>query len=136
MKTVLQLGLVTGLVAGVCLPALAAEATGTWLRENGASRVKMAACGAALCGTIVWQKEPSLDKNNPEEGQRSRPLVGVRVFYDMKPNGENKWAGKAYNPEDGKTYTGNMTLEGDKLTTQGCVLGGLICRSVGWSRVN
>jgi len=116
--------------------AQAQDATGTWLRENGASRLRFAACGSALCGTIVWLKDPVLDKNNPDEAQRSRPLVGVRVFYDMKPNGGNKWSGKAYNPEDGKVYTGNMTLDDGKLTTQGCVLGGLICRSVNWSRVN
>lgn len=116
--------------------AQAQDATGTWLRENGASRVRFAACGSSLCGTVVWLKDPGLDKNNPDEAQRSRPLVGVRVFYDMKPNGDNKWAGKAYNPEDGKVYTGNMTLDGAKLTTQGCVLGGLICRSVNWTRVN
>ena len=30
----------------------------------------------------------------------------------MKPNGANAWAGTAFNPEDGKEYTGKMSLEG------------------------
>lgn len=121
--------LLTGLV-------LAADASGTWLRENGNSRVRFAACGSALCGTIVWLKNPDVDKHNPNEAERSRSLVGVKVFFDMVPNGANKWAGKAYNPEDGRIYSGYMTLEGDHLTTQGCVLGGIICKSVNWSRAN
>ena len=54
----------------------------------------------------------------------------------MKPNGDNAWSGSAFNPEDGKNYSGKMTLSGDTLTTAGCVLGGLVCKSVKWSRVN
>ena len=108
-----------------CAPAVAGEAAGTWLRDTGASRVKFAACGAALCGTIVWLKDASSDAK-----------VGQKVFFDMKPNGDNAWSGSAFNPEDGKNYSGKMTLSGDTLTTAGCVLGGLVCKSVKWSRVN
>jgi uncharacterized protein (DUF2147 family) len=106
------------------LPAIA-DPSGTWLRDNGNSRVRLAPCGDAICGTIVWLKDAD-----------TASKVGQRVFFDMKPNGENKWSGKAFNPEDGKTYSGNMTLSGRSLTTSGCVLGGIICRSVNWSKVN
>jgi len=105
--------------------ALAQDALGTWLRDNGNSRVRFSKCGEALCGSIVWLKEPT-----------DTAKVGQRVFFDMKPNGAGKWSGSAFNPEDGKTYSGTMSLAGDTLTTAGCVLGGLICRSVKWSRVN
>ncbi|MEN5081751.1 DUF2147 domain-containing protein [Bosea sp. TWI1241] len=105
--------------------AAAQDATGTWLREGGGSRVRFAACGQALCGTVAWLRDPS----GPSK-------VGQRVFFDMKPDGAGKWSGSAFNPEDGKTYSGTMTLSGNALTTSGCVLGGLICRSVKWSRVN
>lgn len=107
------------------LQALAQDAAGTWLRDTGASRVRIAKCGDALCGTLSWLKEPG----GPAK-------VGQRIFYDMKPNGPGKWKGSAFNPEDGKTYSGTMTLAGDTLTTAGCVMGGLICRSVQWSRAN
>jgi uncharacterized protein (DUF2147 family) len=103
--------------------ALAADPSGTWLRESGASRVKIAKCGSAYCGTIVWLK----DASGPAK-------VGQRVFFDMEADGEGKWAGKAFNPEDGKTYTGKMVLAGSKLTTSGCALGGLVCKSVKWSK--
>ena len=39
------------------------------------------------------------------------------------------------NPDDGQTYTGKMLLEGANLTTSGCVFGGLICKSVHWTRL-
>ncbi len=106
-------------------PALAADVAGVWLRDNGHSRVRMAPCGDMVCGTIVWLK----DGDTPSR-------VGQRVFYNMKESGANSWSGNAFNPEDGKTYSGKMSLSGNTLTTSGCVLGGLICRSVGWSRVN
>ncbi len=115
------------LLAGAVLattPALA-DPSGTWLRDNGNSRVRVAPCGDSLCGTIVWLK----DAEGPSK-------VGQRVFFDMKPDGANKWSGKAFNPEDGKTYSGTMSLSGSSLTTAGCVLGGMICRSVNWRKVN
>lgn len=107
-------------------PVLAQDLAGTtWLRETGASRVKFAPCGEALCGSIVWLKDP----NGPAK-------LGQQVFFDMKPDGAGQWAGQAFNPEDGKTYSGKMTLSGATLTTAGCVFGGLICKSTNWSKAN
>ncbi|MBK9083125.1 MAG: DUF2147 domain-containing protein [Rhizobiales bacterium] len=119
------LALAAGVTIAAASGALAQDASGTWLRDSGASRVRIAPCGDALCGTIVWLK----DASGPAK-------VGQRVFYDMKPNGAGSWAGKAFNPEDGKTYSGKMSLSGNSLTTAGCALGGLICKSVQWSRAN
>jgi uncharacterized protein (DUF2147 family) len=119
-----SLALSAGLVV-LATSALAGDPSGTWLRESGASRVKIAKCGAAYCGHIVWLK----DTSGPAK-------VGQRVFYDMMPNGEDAWKGKAFNPEDGKTYSGKMSLSGSSLTTAGCALGGLICKSVNWAKAN
>lgn len=118
-------------------PALAQDVKGTWLSESGETRVKIAECGASLCGTITWLKDPRKDVQNEKESLRSRDLVGVRMMYDIKPNGTNAWAGKLYNITDGKTYTGKMETSGaSALKLSGCVLGGLICKSQTWSRVN
>lgn len=111
---------------GLCLlaaPAAAAGPTGTWLRDSGASRIRFSKCGDALCGTVVWLK----DKSGPAK-------IGQRVFFDMMPDGENRWVGKAFNPEDGKTYSGKLFHNGDELTTSGCVIGVLICKSITWTR--
>lgn len=125
--------------------AFAAEPAGNWLTQNGASRIRIADCGGALCGSIVWLKEPNdaetgkpkTDKNNADSAKRSRPLIGTQIVLSMKPNGANKWTGQVYNAEDGKTYSGNITMTGDNaLQLQGCALGGLVCKSQTWTRAN
>ena len=52
----------------------------------------------------------------------------------MKPTAANHWSGSAHNPEDGRDYDGTMVLAGARLTTQGCALGGMICKTVYWKR--
>ena len=106
--------------------ARADDVGGTWLRETGASKVKFAPCGGAVCGTLVWLKP----------GVETPAKVGQKIFFDMKPTGPGTWAGSAFNPEDGKTYTGKMNLSGGTLTTQGCAMGGMICKSATWTRAN
>ncbi len=125
MGRAVAFGLTALILAGGIAGASAQEVLGVWERDTGASRVRFSKCGDALCGTISWLK----DQNGPAK-------LGQRIFFDMKPSGANKWNGSAFNPEDGKTYSGTMTLSGNSLTTAGCVLGGLICRSVKWARTN
>lgn len=120
-----QTAIAAGMLIAFAAPALAQDVSGTWLRDTGASKVRFAKCGEAMCGTISWLK----DTSGPAK-------LGQRIFYDMKPNGAGKWSGSAFNPEDGKTYSGTMSLAGDTLTTAGCVFGGMICRTVKWSRSN
>ncbi|MCR6734639.1 MAG: DUF2147 domain-containing protein [Afipia sp.] len=108
-------------------PAFSGDAAGTWLRESGASHVKIAPCGGgALCGTLTWIKP----------GTDTKAKVGQRIFFDMKPDGTDSWKGSAFNPEDGQTYAGKMSLSGHSLTTAGCAMGGMICKSTSWTRVN
>jgi uncharacterized protein (DUF2147 family) len=125
--------------------ALAADPAGMWLTQGGNSRIRVADCGGALCGTIVWLKEPNdpdtgkpkTDKNNSDASKRSRPLIGVQIVLGMKPAGADKWSGQVYNAEDGKTYSGNLTFSGgNSLQLQGCALGGLVCKGQTWTKVN
>jgi uncharacterized protein (DUF2147 family) len=125
--------------------AFAADPTGVWLTQTGTSRIRVADCGGALCGTIIWLKEPNdpdtgkpkTDKNNSDAAKRSRPLLGVQIVLGMKPSGADKWAGQVYNAEDGKTYSGNLTFSGgSSLQLQGCALGGLVCKGQTWTKVN
>lgn len=145
----MRMGRYLALVATLALaafdPALAADPTGTWLTQTGGSRIRIADCGGALCGTIIWLKEPNdpdtrkpkTDKNNSDAAKRSRPLLGVQIVLGMKPAGADKWTGQVYNAEDGKTYSGNLTVTGaGSLTLQGCALGGLVCKGQNWTKVN
>ena len=142
----LALAALTGALAIAPLgPAIAADPAGTWLTETGTSRIRIADCGGALCGTVVWMKEPidpethqpRLDKFNADAAKRGRPLMGVTIVLGMKPSGPEKWSGQVYNAEDGKTYTGHITMQGaGALKLEGCALGGLICKAQSWTRVN
>ena len=116
--------LLAALLSAIAMPAMAADVTsGEWLRDTGASHVKFAPCGEFLCGKITWLKDPA---NSPAK-------VGQKVFFDMKQLNDTTWEGKAFNPEDGKEYGGKMTLKGDTLLTEGCVL--FICKSTTWTRI-
>jgi uncharacterized protein (DUF2147 family) len=126
-------------------PAIAADPSGTWLTEAGTSRIRIADCGGVLCGNIVWMKEPidpdtgkpRADTNNPDAAKRSRPLMGVTIVIGMKPSGAGKWSGQVYNAEDGKTYSGSITMVNTSaLKLEGCALAGLICKAQTWTRVN
>jgi uncharacterized protein (DUF2147 family) len=123
-EVLLKLVMVSIATVAFSAAACAAGVNGEWVRIDGVSKVRFSPCGTAICGMISWLK----DSNAPAK-------VGQQVFFDMMPSGEDAWVGKAFNPEDGKTYTGKMTLSGGKLTTSGCVFGGLICKSYDWTRV-
>jgi uncharacterized protein (DUF2147 family) len=127
-------------------PASAADARGKWLTESGKAVVAIVTCGDALCGNVVSLKEPNdpatgkpkTDINNADASKRTRPVIGVQIVIDMKRDGtEPKWKGQVYNAEDGKTYSGSITLvNGTTLNLQGCALGGLICKTQTWTRAN
>ncbi len=137
---------VAGITAALMLvpPALAGDLVGHWLTRDGNATVAIARCGDALCGTIIALKvpndpangRPKTDTNNPDPAKKTRPLIGVQIVFDMKPNGSpDKWDGQVYNAEDGKTYTGSITLTGaSTLDLKGCALGGLICKTQSWTR--
>jgi uncharacterized protein (DUF2147 family) len=107
-------------------PSLADDIFGTWLRDNGALQVKFEPCGDAICGNIVWVKP----------GSDSKAKVGQRLFFEMRPNGVNAWTGKAASPDSGSVYSGKMSIEGSGLNTSGCMVGGLICKSVNWKKIS
>jgi uncharacterized protein (DUF2147 family) len=128
------------MVLGSALPvaAEAAGALGEWLIEDGEARVRIVACGADLCGNVAWIHEgkPTVDVNNPDPAKRSRSLIGSAVLLNLKPSGASEWTGSLYNAEDGRTYTGKLSVVDERhVKVAGCVLGGLLCQSQTWTRV-
>ncbi len=106
-------------------PTLAADIVGTtWLRDDGSAKIRFNRCEDAVCGSIVWLKP----------GRDTKAQVGQRVVYDMRPDGADSWSGKASQPGEDKTYSGKMTIAGNTLTLSGCLIGGLLCKSLVWTR--
>ena len=122
--------------------AMADEAAnGVWMLDSGKVTVRIAPCGSDLCGSIVGlakplnkKGEPKLDKKNPDESLRSRPLIGLTILANMKPSGDNKWKGTIYNADDGRTYSSYMKLSGDNMKVKGCV--GPFCKTMMFIRSN
>lgn len=133
----------SALVPKLAGPALAAEPVGTWYTGDKESQVRIVNCGSALCGSLVWLKEPNdpatgrpkTDKNNADASKRGRPLLGVEIVLAMKPSGTpDQWNGEVYNAQDGKTYSGSFTMTGPNTAElKGCVLS-VICKSQTWTR--
>jgi uncharacterized protein (DUF2147 family) len=136
MKTLMLAGLVTMSLAAGAAPAMAQDPSGTWLSQSGDTRVRIARCGSAYCGTIVAVRNNLKDENNPNPALRTRSLVGVQMISGLQSSGEGAWSGSLYNYTDGKTYSGKMRLVSPAaLELSGYVMG-VICRSQTWSRVN
>jgi uncharacterized protein (DUF2147 family) len=116
-------------------PRPSPDVAGTWLTEGGRSQVRIAPCGGARCGTIIWTKAEVKDVNNPDPGRRTASLVGLQMIRDARQTADG-WTGSLYNPLDGRTYTGRMRLlSATELELSGCVLAGLICKSQTWTRL-
>ena len=118
-----------------------ADPKGLWLAQDGA-RVRVGSCGRGLCATVAMPKSPTdpatgapwTDKNNPDPGQRGRPLVGVAVLYSLMPDGPGKWSGQLYNVENGQTYVGHLLeLDGRTVRVEGCAIG--ICGGQNMTRI-
>jgi uncharacterized protein (DUF2147 family) len=134
-----------GLALIALAPARAADPLGTWLTGDKKGKVHIVNCGGAICGNLVWLQEPNdpdtnkpkLDKNNADAGKKTRPLIGVPIVLNMKPNGDGSWEGQVYNAEDGNTYSGSFTMNSaTSAQLKGCVMGGLICKTQTWTKTN
>lgn len=118
------------LIAG---QAAAASVEGVWRtapRDNGAYiDIEIRPCAgepANLCGIVV----AAYNGAHPD-------VVGKPIIHDMAPAGPNRWAdGEIVRPRRGTKYSSKMALRGNVLQVSGCVVGGLICRSQDWIRVD
>jgi len=114
--------------------AAAAGPVGEWLVEKGLARIRIVDCGSALWGVVSWEAKPGTDHENPDPSLRSRPTLGMPVLLGMTESRPNRWDGKIYNSENGKTYTASISLKDpDTLRVQGCVFS-VLCGGQDWTR--
>lgn len=127
--------LVLALLSGQVLAQTSVDPTGTWLTENGDSKVRIARCGAGYCGTLVSVPGKGLDSKNPDASLQSRSLVGVQIMNAATPSGSG-YEGTLYNPTDGKTYSGSLAVKGPNVVeVSGCVMS-VFCKRQTWKRIN
>jgi uncharacterized protein (DUF2147 family) len=114
--------------------ARAAEPWGEWLVKDKTAQIRIADCASALWGVISWEADQGVDAKNPDLGKRSRPTLGLPILLGLKASGPNRWEGALYNAENGKTYSGGVTVvSAEVLRVRGCVLG-FLCGGEDWTR--
>jgi uncharacterized protein (DUF2147 family) len=138
---------VVALWLSAALPAAAAPAdaiVGSWLTDEGASKVAVTAAksadGATLYnGKLVWLKEPLrdgkpvLDANNADAAVRGRPLIGIPILSGFKADGGGWSGGTVYAPRAGKSFPAELSLAADgRLALK--VKAGLLSKTDYWTR--
>ncbi|MEP6566716.1 MAG: DUF2147 domain-containing protein [Mesorhizobium sp.] len=112
-------------VAGGAIAASVPDPNGVWMRGDGNARVRIAPCGSDICATNLWIKDTSGGEN-----------VGDRLVMTIKPKSADTLVGKAFDPKRHLTFAIQVKVKKASLVTRGCVIGGIVCKNVNWSRVN
>lgn len=104
--------------------AQAAEPFGTWVRPSTGTQVNFYACGGKLCARITGVKD-----------ETRKNTIGTVIMKGAAKAGDNTWKGDLLNTENGKTYSGVVTLESaNALNLKGCVAM-VMCSGETWQRV-
>jgi uncharacterized protein (DUF2147 family) len=121
MMTRFRLSLFALLIATPVATHAAEAVHGLWLRSGHADKLEFFDCEGKLCAHGVI---PTAD-GSPQ------PLI----LRHAAKVGENQWKGDLFNPEDGKLYSGTITLDNpNQLTLKGCLVA-FLCQSETWTRV-
>jgi uncharacterized protein (DUF2147 family) len=140
--------LVLALACGLCALALQAAPPdailGTWLTDDGASKVEVAASRAAdgsgvYSGKVIRLKEPQRDgkplrdANNGDAALRDRPILGLPILSGFKASGGGWSGGTVYSPRAGKSYPAELSIAPDG-RLQLKVDAGLLSKTDYWTR--
>ncbi len=113
------------IVIGAAFPAEASDINGNWARGDGNARVRIAPCGTDICAVNTWIKP-----GTPKEKE------GDKLVMSIKEDADGSYSGTAFDPQRDLSYKLTVKVEGDRMTTKGCVIAGLICKGVDWTRIN
>jgi uncharacterized protein (DUF2147 family) len=117
-------------------PQRAATLTGDWTTPD-RSVAKVYSCGTnAVCARLIETPDrTSVDYKNPNVALSKRSLCGIELGGGFSVvDGSHAKNGKLYDPESGKTYSAEMTLDGDALKVRGYVGMSMFGRTEIWHR--
>jgi uncharacterized protein (DUF2147 family) len=120
--------------------------------EDGQAHVEVFEKDGKYYGKLIWLEEPiypdddeggmagqtKVDRENPDESLRARPILGLEIMQDFEYVGDGKYKkGTIYAPDEGKTYKCKLTLdENGDLKVRGYIGVSLIGRTEVWTRVD
>ncbi len=114
------------------LPSASMAIDGVYKTESGETGgyllVQVGDCADKVCGTIV-------DVVSGEGvSAKDHAWLNKRIIWGMNAKGDNKWSGgKIWAPDQDKTYSSKMQLNGTELKVSGCVAA-VLCRSQVWTK--
>jgi uncharacterized protein (DUF2147 family) len=130
MQTLRVLAVTTIVAAGGVLLAgpdagavSGASIMGAWMRADGGARISVEPCGERFCAVNTWIKDPS-------KGE----AVGDRLVMTLQPRDPVRLAGEAFDEKRGLKYSLLISVAENAMTTQGCVLSGIVCKTMNWTR--
>jgi uncharacterized protein (DUF2147 family) len=105
--------------------ASAADIDGQWARGDGNAKVSIGPCGDDICAVNTWIKPGT-----------AKEKQGDKLVMTIKPGPDGIYSGSAFDPQRDLTYKLTVTVNGDKMTTKGCIVAGLLCKGVDWTRID
>jgi uncharacterized protein (DUF2147 family) len=116
---------------------------GVWLNGSGKGQIQIYKQNGKYYGKIIWLRDPKdpegvlkVDKRNPKEELRTRPIVGLVILRDFKFEDDDWSGGKIYNPSDGKDYKSILKLQNAQtLSVRGYIGFSFIGKTDIWQRV-
>jgi len=123
------------------------DITGVWLNEDKDAHIRIENIDGKYFGKIIWLKDPideetnkpKLDKENPDEQLKKRPVMGLNLLANFVFNGDDEWSdGEIYDPKSGNTYSCYMIFTDsskNRLKVRGFIGISLIGRTTYWTRV-
>jgi uncharacterized protein (DUF2147 family) len=96
-------------------------------------------------GKLYGKVEQLLDPDRPEKDPKctkcggdlkDKPILGMRIMWDLKKDGDRWSGGKILDPNNGKSYRCNLALteDGKKLMVRGFIGMALLGRTQTWTR--
>jgi len=123
---------VVGLISAMLMIGAASAAPtsdpsylGNWARADGKTHIRVEPCGKSVCGVNTWVR-PGMKHEK----------VGDRLVLKIRPAGTSRWTGSAIDPQRNQRYTVRIHVANERMTTDGCVMGGLMCQSMTWTRLD
>lgn len=120
-----MIGALAFLSAAAATGAHAADIEGQWARGDGNAKVRIAPCGNNICAVNTWIKPGT-----------PREKAGDTLVMTIKPGSNGVYSGTAFDPQRDLTYRITVTVNGDEMSTRGCIVAGLICKGVDWTRTH
>lgn len=105
----------------------------TWFNAEKTSKIRIfKATDGKYYGKIEWLKlpndengKPRTDKQNPDDKKKMNPLMGIQILsgFSLTNDANVLEGGKVYDPNNGKTYCGKLTITDNIIDLRGYICG-------------